>query len=440
MKGCTVFVRETVSTRKHGADVTYLHLAHNVWDAKEKKAHTKILHSFGRKDQLDVAAVKRLVKSLAAYLPHEEQFELFGPELTFPWCRPFGAVYALDQLWKRFGLQQFFQRHLRERAFQIPVERALFAMVAQRALAPASKLSLVEQWIKEEVLIPGGSDLQVHHLYRALDFLALHLKEVEGALYHQLVDLFSLDVSLIFFDTTSVYFETDEDTDGLRRFGYSKDHRPDRPHIVVAVAINRDGYPLRHWVLPGNTADVTLTRQVAADLQALRPRRFVFVGDRGMVSQKNLDFLESRQLGSILGVRARSDPLAEAVLSTRGRFHPVTENLQVKEATVWKGARKLRYLLCYNPEEAKRDKARREDTLEALEAELASPLALEKGRAQLLASRRFGRYLTVTATGSFGSTGARCEKRPVLMGSTFSRPMSSLYRQPRWPPATGTST
>ena len=175
----------------------------------------------------------------------------------------------------------------------MPVERALFAMVAQRALAPASKLSLVEQWIKEEVLIPGGSDLAVQHLYRALDFLALHLKDLEGALYHQLVDLFSLDVSLIFFDTTSVYFETDQDEDdnGLRRFGYSKDHRPDRPQIVVAVAINRDGYPLRHWILPGNTADVTLTRQVAADLQALRPRRFVFVGDRGFISQKNLDFL-----------------------------------------------------------------------------------------------------------------------------------------------------
>jgi len=206
-------------------------------------------------------------------------------------------------------------------------------MVAQRAIHPSSKLSLCENWIRNEVLIPGVDDLQVQHLYRAMDFLFEHLQGLEINLYNQLVDLLSLDVSVIFYDTTSLYFEIEEEvkdkeeTPGLRKFGYSKDHRSDLPQVIVGVAINRDGYPIRHWVFPGNTPDVTTVVRVVKDLGALRPRQFVFVGDRGMVSQANIDFLESRRLKYILAVKGRSDPLASEAVSKKGRFIKVKGSL-----------------------------------------------------------------------------------------------------------------
>ena len=141
-----------------------------------------------------------------------------------------------------------------------------------------------------------------------------------------MTDLLSADVSVLFYDTTSVSFHLEEadPEGGLRRHGYSKKKRPDLPQIVVALAINRDGIPVRHWIYPGNRIDVSTVEEVTRDLLGLRPRRFLFVGDRGMVSQANLDFLESRRLGYLLGCKIRTDPALEAhLLSLRGRYRPV---------------------------------------------------------------------------------------------------------------------
>ena len=104
-----MFVRETTSKRKGGPDVTYLHLAHNAWDRKQKMTRTKILHSFGRKDQLDIEAIRRLVKSLSSYLPLKEQLSLLPKDLKFLWSRSFAHLYLLDHLWRKFSLDEFFR-------------------------------------------------------------------------------------------------------------------------------------------------------------------------------------------------------------------------------------------------------------------------------------------------------------------------------------------
>jgi len=163
-----VFVRETTSKRKHGPDVIYLHLARNVWDPKRKTTRTEILHSFGRKDKLDLDEIRRLVKSLSSYLPPVEQLHLLPKDFTFLWSRQFGHLYLLYHLWKKFGLDDFFKEELAKRSFETPLEK---------------------------------------HLYRAMDFLFEHLKNLEVKIYNQIVDLFSLDVSIIFYDTSSIYFE-----------------------------------------------------------------------------------------------------------------------------------------------------------------------------------------------------------------------------------------
>ncbi|MFB6358318.1 MAG: IS1634 family transposase [Thiohalorhabdaceae bacterium] len=168
------------------------------------------------------------------------------------------------------------RQQVASRRFGFDVERALFAMVANRACAPASKLYCHEQWLKEDTYIPGARDLELHQLYRAMDFLEANKEAIEETIYFQVADLLNLDVALVFYDTTSLHFETnaeDEwDGDGQvegsaeaghkdygapRKRGHSKNGRTDAPQVVVGLAVTRDGFPVRHWVFPGNTVDVT---------------------------------------------------------------------------------------------------------------------------------------------------------------------------------------
>jgi transposase len=228
-------------------------------------------------------------------------------------------------------------------------------------------------------------------------------------------DLFRLDVDLIFYDTTTAYFETDMTDEQqqlwggklyapLRRRGHNKEGRDNQPQVIIALAVTRDGMPVRSWVLPGDTADVSTVARIKDDLRAWQLGRCVFVGDAGMYSAENLAAL-SRGLGRyILAVPMRKVKEIETeVLSRPGRYKPVADNLQVKEVVVGDGERRKRYVLCLNSEEAERERARREQVLQELGAELTLLREREadhpKAACHLLASRRYGRYLTTDYTG-----------------------------------------
>lgn len=399
-----MYLREVTSPRKHGPDAVYLQLVEGVRNPKTGKVETRILHSFGRKDQLDLGRVRRLVNQLLRYLDAGEQPELpLGVAVTQSW--DFGGPYLLDALWRQLELDHFFIEALRERAFERPVERALFTLVAQRALAPASKLAAT-RWAGGRAWIPdlegGGQGFEAQHFYRAMDFLCEAMPSLQHHLYFQVTDLLNADVSVLFYDTTSVSFYLDQadpadEPGALRRYGYSKQKRPDLPQIVVALAINRDGLPVRHWVFAGNQTDSTTVERVITDLRGLRPRRFVFVGDRGLVNQENLDYLESRQLPYLLGCKLRSDEVVdEAVLSLRGRYRPVREGLGMKETTVTEGGRTVRYLLCRDENRAAHDAQVRAQIVAALEAELTGSRSREhhtRKSCNLLSRPCYARYL-----------------------------------------------
>jgi len=222
-------------------------------------------------------------------------------------------------------------------------------------------------------------------------------------------DLFRLDVDLIFYDTTTAYFEVDEpDEDDqewagrlyapLRRRGHSKEGRDGQPQVIIALAVTRDGMPVRSWVLPGDTADVATVARIKEDLRAWRLGRCIFVGDAGLYSAENLTAL-SRGLGrDILAMPMRKVKAIESAVLTRpGRYKQLADNLQVKEVWVGDGERRRRYVLCLNPEEAARQRQHRDQVL----AEIAAELDLlrprqddhPKAACALLASRRYGRYL-----------------------------------------------
>jgi len=435
-----MYLREVVSPRKRGPDTRYLQLVEGERDT-QGRVQTRILHSFGRTDQLDLQQIQRLVAQLSRYLGSAAPAAASGLEVTRTWS--FGGTHLLDSLWRELRLDQFFSNALEERSFARPVERALFALIAHRALAPASKLAC-SRWAGASAWIPGlergGAELDVQHLYRAMDFLHDAMAELQEHLYFQVTDLLSADVSVLFYDTTSVsfYLEEPDPEGGLRRHGYSKKKRPDLPQIVVALAINRDGIPVRHWIFPGNRIDVSTVEEVTRDLLGLRPRRFLFVGDRGMVSQANLDFLESRRLGYLLGCKLRADPALEAkLLGLRGRYRPVREGVGVKETEIADGGRTLRYLLCRSEARAERDARTRAAVLERLKAELANR---RKGGASgdtrashaLLSKPGFARYLVKAADGTLRidpakvAAAARHDGKYVLLTNELDLPAEEL--------------
>jgi hypothetical protein len=241
------------------------------------------------------------------------------------------------------------------------------------------------------VRIAGTQELELHQLYRAMDFLEANKEGIEHAIFFQVADLLNLDVDIVFYDTTSLHFEVDEEDAGdakgqvrgsqlagkktypaPRQRGYSKNGRGNAPQIVVGLAVTRDGFPVRRWVFPGNTVDVTTVAKVKADLKGWQLSRCLFVGDAGMVSQANLQALSKGGGKYLLAMpMRRGDEVTEEVLSRPGRYRQVADNLQVKEVVVGEGERR-RYAVCFNPQEARRQRAHRDALVKEVEAELAS--------------------------------------------------------------------
>ncbi len=414
-----MYLRTTKRRNGDGQEIAYFQLAENVWDAKRGYAVAKVVYNFGRADQVDGEMLRRLAGSILRAVgdgvaPAEDV------KVLDTW--PFGGIWVLEQLWNELGIP----RLLRERAGRHKTltvrsfERAIFAMVANRSLDPYSKLYCWEQWLREEVFLPSASRLELHHLYLGMDFLEEHKAELEKAIYFSMSDLMNADVDLIFYDTTSLHFEIDDEDETVqhkrfdggdrrsyspqRKRGHAKNGRDDAPQIVVGLAVTRDGLPVRSWVFPGNTADVSTIERVKEDLRGWRLGRCVLVGDAGMSSEENRRKLALGGGKYILATKLRAgDEVTEIVLARAGRYKEVAGNLRVKEVIVGDGERRRRYVVCHNPQEEERQRAHREKLVDQLEAELASmtqPSAQHTKKAcELITSSRFGRYLRQTSTG-----------------------------------------
>ena len=419
-----MYLRESKQRRADGSVVTYLQLAENRWNPEKRRAETRIVCNCGRaEDEAVIERLRRLAKSILRRCA-PEQIVAAGPDWRLVCAWSYGDVYVLQALWERLGIGEILNTQAGARRLGFHVERALFAMVANRACAPASKLYCFDQWLKEDARIPGTEGLALQHLYRAMDFLEANKEPIEREIFFRVADLLSLDVEVIFYDTTSLHFEIDEEDQGVgpegvmhgsraagrrryaapRKRGHSKNGRSDAPQIVIGLALTREGFPVRHWVFPGNTVDVTTVAKVKAELAGWQLTRCLFVGDAGMVSAANFQAL-ARAGGKYLmcmPVRAGSE-VAESVLARPGRYQSVAENLQVKEVIVGEGVRARRYAVCFNPQEAARQKAHRDELLAELEAELESLRHVAEGHSKrecaLRSSSRYGRYLKQTRSG-----------------------------------------
>ena len=371
-----MWVREQTFRNKDGSTRTYLHLVES--RRVNGKVRQTLIRSLGRLDVLQGSgALDKLIASLARHSQRQwveaEALPLLGRS-----SREYGPVLAFWRLWEKLGLHHLFQELYRRSPVEFPVEEALFGMVLNRLLVPDSKLGAYE-WLEKEVYRPGFEGLELHHLYRALDFLDEHKRTVEEALFLKDRDLFGLDVDLVFFDTTSTYFEG-RGPQGLAELGYSRDKRPDRVQVIIGLLMTRDGIPVAHHIFPGNTADIAAFRYAVADLRGrFAVRRVVVVADRGVVSEPLLEALHKEEVGYIVGIPLKKWRAADRVLRRAGRYHEVAENLRVKE--VWENGQ--RYVVCHNREREPEDARRRMEIVAALEGELTrsvlAGLAKQKG-------------------------------------------------------------
>lgn len=404
-----MYIRTTSRTNKDGSVVRYVQLAHNEWDPVARRSRVRVLFNLGREEHVDRQALERLVGSISHFLDPSQVVPSGTESASEPRLvssKPMGAAWVLDALWRRLGIQRELLRLLQEREFQAPVERAIFAMVANRAMAPMSKLA-IEDWVRDEDSVPGLPEVPVHNLYRAMDFLVEASEHVQKQVFFSAADLLNLEVDLLYFDTTSTYFsgEPDEPGQGLKRYGHSKDHRPELPQVVIGLAVTRSGIPVRCWVWPGNTNDMTVVKQVKDDLVDWKLGRVITVVDRGFASEENLKYLQRTGGHYIAGQPLRShNGSSETVLVPPGRYKVLRRNLHVKEVVMGDGEARKRYVVAYNPESAKMEKAARDELLESIRQELQRMRQLkddahDSACRNLMTHDRYGRFVKIEGHG-----------------------------------------
>jgi transposase len=310
-------------------------------------------------------------------------------------------------LWRETGCQEVIRSLLQDRRFGFSVERALFQTVLHRLFAPGSDRA-AQQW-RRDYRLPGTENLELHHLYRAMGWLGEELGDeeqggktpfaprctkdlVEEHLFARRRDLFS-SLELVFFDTTSIYFEG-EGGETLGRHGHSKDSRPDLKQMVVGVILNGEGRPICCELWPGNTTDV---KTLVPIVDRLRERfaigNICVVADRGMISEQTIVSLEKRKWLYILGARMRTcAEVRDEVLSRGGRYQVVHAKgktskdpspLKVKEVMIWD----RRYVVCLNEDQAKKDAADRAAIVEGLRRQLL------KGDKSLVGNKGYRKFL-----------------------------------------------
>jgi hypothetical protein len=429
-----MYLRQTRRTNRDGSVVSYLQLAHNERHPVTGTSTAKVIHNFGRAETVDREALARLVASISRFLtPEQAMVAAAGAEVEVLDSRRLGGAWVLDQVWRTIGIGDAVRRVAAGRRLDgDAVERVLFGLVAQRALEPGSKLAAT-RWVAERVAIDGLSELSDDQAYRGMDFLLQALGEVAGEIFASVAHLLNLDLDIVFVDTTSTHWAVDVADDlvdladpvagddgtsrpteqALRRFGHSKDHRPDLPQVVIAMAVTRDGVPVRCWTFPGNTGDQSIIRTVKDDLGGWGLRRIVWVADRGFASAANRAWLTRGGGHYIHAEKLRAtNAEAAAALARPGRYRTVAGNLRVKEVHVAPGGtgdgdggvRAVRFVVCHNPDQATRDAAVRAQLVEHLQGLIdGSDAWTARRRDELVGSLKgkpgLRRYLRRTASG-----------------------------------------
>lgn len=391
---------------KKSGKYQYLQIVEN--HKEGKKVKQSVIATVGRLDRLQSKGrVETLIRSLSKYsekvllvLSNKSDVTANGKKI--------GPHLIFERLWSELGIKEAIKRFLKGRKFEFDVERAIFLTVLHRLMVSGSDRSC-DKW-RRDYVIEGIDGIELHHMYRAMAFLGEELSDqkdatpfsprcmkdlIEEDMFFTQRDLFS-GLDLVFFDTTSIYFEGEGGELGEK--GFSKDHRPDLNQMVVGAVIDDNGRPICCEMWPGNTADVkTLIPVIDRIRKRFTIGRFCIVADRGMISAETIEELESpeRNIPYILGARMRKvKEVKLEVLSRSGRYtevHPEGRTskdpspLQVKEVRVDGN----RYIVCLNTRQARKDAKDREAIIASLKEQI------KRGPKSLVGNKGYRKYLKV---------------------------------------------
>ena len=354
------------------------------------KVVQRVIATIGRMDQLhEKDRVETLIRSLSRF-SEKVLLILSGKSDVSASAKRLGPALICERLWEELGIKKVIKRLVANRKFGFDVERAIFLTVVHRLFISGSDRSC-DKW-RRDYVIEGVEHIELHQLYRAMAFIGQKIADqmdttgfsprctkdlIEEGIFFERRDLFT-GLDLVFFDTTSVYFEG-QGGETIGQKGYSKDHRADLNQMVVGALIDDEGKPVCCEMWPGNTTDVTTLIPI---IDRIRNRfdvgEFCIVADRGMISTETLKKLEDPQRGIpyILGARMRKvTDIKRDVLSRQGAYKEVYPEgkaskdpapLKVKEVLL-NGSR---YIVCLNTKQARKDALDRQAILEALQAKI----------------------------------------------------------------------
>lgn len=397
---------------KGTADRKYLQIAESYREGK--RVRQRIVATLGRLDVLQQSGeLDRLLRSGLRFSKKIRVLDAHAAGETKPVAiTKIGADLVFGRLWESAGLKQILSELAAQRRHEFDLERCIYLTVLHRLFASGSDRA-AELW-KQNCRIPGGQEIELHHLYRAMAWLGEPIERavfgsprctkdrIEEALFERRRDLFS-EVGLVFFDTTSIYFEG-RGGQTLGQQGFSKDHRPDLPQLIVGVAVDVEGRPICSEMWPGNTTDAKTLLPVIERMRAkFRVRELCVVADRGMVSEATLSALGRMDppVRYIVGVRMRrTKEVGQMVLKNKAPWIEISPErkgakdpapLKVKEVKV----QDRRYVVCLNEEERRKDARDRQAILASLAEQL------RHGDKSLVGNKGYRRFLRVEGPGHF---------------------------------------
>jgi transposase len=295
--------------------------------------------------------------------------------------RQFGACYLGLQLWKRLELDRFFEQAVDDDPADVPWSRVAALLAINRLCAPGSELAIEERWYPTTALddLLAIEEGKINHtrLYRCLDRILPHKTKLERHLKQRYGELFEAEFDVLLYDLTSTYVEGAAEKNPMIRRGYSRDHRPDCEQMVIALIVNREGFPFSYETFDGNRADVgtieTILRMVE---RKYGKARRIWVFDRGIVSEENLAAIRKRDGQYLVGTPRSQMKRFEAELLKDG-WVQVRPEVEVKQVAIPQGEET--YILCRTAGRKEKEKAirnrfstRMEDALQRLQKTIAT--------------------------------------------------------------------
>lgn len=374
-----------------GKTYRYLRIVESI--RRKGKVIQRVIANLGDLRLIDKDNLHNLCLSLSQYTGRNT----FSPEdLESVSALHYGEVIATKSIWDSLSLDSILKKSLKPRKkmnFDYPL--CIFIMLLNRLIVPKSKLSIT-RW-QERIYLESPSKPKYQHYLRSLDHLASAKEKIESSLFGRLTDLFSLELNLIFYDLTSTYFEGQGCS--LAEFGYSRDRRPDKKQIVLGLLVTDEGLPIAHQIYNGNVSDKSTLKQTIDTLKKrFQIKRCIFVGDRGLVSQENLNYLIQEEYPFIVALRKRNCDEVKGILNAAsGNYAILSPILRCKEVML----KDMRYLICKNPQKQVDDKTFRDNLIKLVSQELrqlsqrSDAQSKLKKAAEILALKKAKRYFLI---------------------------------------------